>query len=188
MVDCGSPRQPERAAADGPMRERLTDMNAAADIAVLGIGNILLTDEGVGVHAVNRFRAVHAGASLRLIDGGTLGPALLDCLDGADGLIVIDAARLGLPPGSVRCFHENAWDALSRSGSRTVHELGLKDLLDIARLSGTLPSRRALIAVEPACIDWGTALSPSVAASLDRVVAMVSDLAEQWRTVAEAPA
>lgn len=162
-------------------------MHAAPHIVVLGIGNNLLADEGIGFHAVNRLRAAGAGEQLKLVDGGTLGPALLDFLEHADGLIVIDAARLGLQPGAVKCFSETEMDALLRSGIRTVHELGLKDLLDMARLSGTLPPRRALIAVEPACIEWGTALSPPVAVSLDRIVALVRETAVQWRQGVEAP-
>lgn len=79
-------------------------------------------------------------------------------------------------------------DGLLRSRIRTVHELGLKDLLDMARVSGTLPTRRALIAVEPACVDWGTALSPVVDVALRRVSAMVIQTAARWKAAWATPA
>lgn len=163
-------------------------MHAAPHIVVLGIGNNLLADEGIGFHAVNRLYAAGMDEELMLVDGGTLGPALLEFLEHADGLIVIDAARLGLQPGAVKCCSDAEMDAMLQSGIRTVHELGLKDLLDVARLSGTLPPRRALIAVEPARIEWGTTLSSPVAGSLDRIVALVRELAAQWRQGAVFPA
>ena len=157
-------------------------------IIVLGIGNTLLADEGVGVRALACVREGRLDPDLVLVDGGTLGLALLGCVEGADGLIVIDAARLDLAPGSVRCYCDAAIDALLSSRIRTVHELGLKDLLDMARLSGTLPPRRALITVEPACIDWETALSPVVEAALGEVSAMVNETVARWKAVWATPA
>lgn len=155
-------------------------MSFNSRIVVLGIGNTLLTDEGVGVHALARLRADCSADQLSLVDGGTLGLALLEYVERADGLIVIDAARLGLVPGSVRRYGAAEIDGMLRSGIRTVHELGLKELLDMARLNGTMPPRRALIAVEPACIDWGTALSPAVEAALSAVGDLVIDTAAAW--------
>lgn len=150
-------------------------------IVVLGIGNILLADEGVGIQALAQVREDDPQHDLILVDGGTLGIALLERLESADGLIVIDAARLSLVPGSVRRYCDAAMDELLRSPIRTVHELGLKDLLDMARVTGTLPPRRALIAVEPARIDWGTALSPVVTAALVQVSRLVHETAAQWK-------
>lgn len=150
-------------------------------IVVLGIGNALLTDEGVGVHALARVRVEDERNELTVVDGGTLGPALLEFVTSADCLIVIDAARLDRAPGTVDCFREEAMDCLLRSRLRTVHELGLKDLLDMARAIGALPSRRALIAVEPAVIDWGTELSPAVQTTLPIIADLVRGTASGWR-------
>lgn len=162
-------------------------MKRVPRIVVLGIGNILLSDEGVGVRAVAILRAGDGTGVLDLVDGGTLGIALLDFIENADGLIVIDAARLDRKPGSVDCFRNEEMDGLLRSRLRTVHELGLKDLLDMARVSGTLPPRRALIAVEPAIIDWGMTLSPAVEDALVEVSKLVHGTAEQWRSAAGEP-
>jgi hydrogenase maturation protease len=123
-------------------------------IVVLGIGNTLLTDEGLGPQAVERLRH-QASTHLELVDGGTLSYSLVPVVAEADALIVIDAARLGLPPGTVRRFTGVRLDRLLRSRLVTAHEVGLKELFDMARLSGHLPRLRALIAVEPEVIDWG---------------------------------
>jgi hydrogenase maturation protease len=159
-------------------------MKSAPRIVVLGIGNILLADEGVGVRALELVRESDEAGDLILLDGGTLGIALLEFVEDADGLIVIDAARLDRKPGCVDCYRDEAMDGLLCSRLRTVHELGLKDLLDMARVSGTLPPRRALIAVEPAVIDWGMTLSPAVEDALVQVSALVHDTAAQWRSAA----
>ena len=157
-------------------------MKSVPRIVVLGIGNILLTDEGVGVQALALLREDDAEHDLDLVDGGTLGIALLDFIERADGLIVIDAARLDRKPGSVDCYRDEEMDGLLRTRLRTVHELGLKDLLDMARVNGTLPPRRALIAVEPAVVDWGMTLSPTVEGALVQVSELVRGTAEQWRS------
>lgn len=157
-------------------------------IVVLGIGNVLLTDEGVGVHALARVREQAEMDELVVVDGGTLGLALLEFVANADGLIVIDAARLDRVPGSVDCYRDDAMDRLLCSRLRTVHELGLKDLLDMARAGDALPPRRALIAVEPAVVEWGTTLSPAVQGVLPRVGDLVRDTVAEWRATASAAA
>ena len=159
-------------------------MKSVPRIVVLGIGNILLADEGVGVRALELVRESDDEGDLILVDGGTLGIALLELVENADGLIVIDAARLDRKPGSVDCYRDEAMDGLLCSRLRTVHELGLKDLLDMARVSGALPPRRALIAVEPAVIDWGMKLSPAVEGALAQVSQLVHGTAAQWRLAA----
>ena len=157
---------------------------APLQILVLGIGNTLLSDEGVGIHAVERLRRHPARLpDVTLLDGGTLSFSLLPDVEEADALIVVDAARLSLPPGTVRRFSGPRMDRLVRAGIRTAHEVGLKELLDLARLDGRLPRYRALIAVEPCTLDWGTTLSPPVFASLDRVCSMIRATTARWQSV-----
>lgn len=155
-------------------------MQPSAWVVILGIGNVLLADEGVGPQAIARLRCEMLGESAELVDGGTLGLALLDVVESAERLIVIDAARLGRAAGSVRCFEGAAIDELLRARFHTVHELGLKDLIDMARLNGRLPQRRCLIAVEPAQVDWATELSPQVKNALDEVCTRVRETMARW--------
>lgn len=149
---------------------------------VLGIGNNLLTDEGLGVHAVRWLETHHPDEpGLTYLDGGTLSFTLAEPIAEHDNLIVVDAARFGEPAGTLRCLEGDDMDRYLTGNRASVHEVGLMDLFDIARLSDTFPTRRALIGVEPAALDWGEHLSPAVAPSLPRIAALVLDLAARWR-------
>ena len=149
---------------------------------VLGIGNNLLTDEGLGVHAVRYLETHHPDEpGLTYLDGGTLSFTLAEPIAEHDNLIVVDAARFGEPAGTVRCLVGDEMDRYLTGNRASVHEVGLMDLFDIARLSDTFPQQRALIGVEPEGLDWGEYLSPAVAPSLPRVAALVLELAARWR-------
>ena len=153
-----------------------------ARVLVLGVGNSLLTDDGVGVHAVARLlQETTVPPGVTILDAGTLSFSLLPALEQSDALIAIDAARAGSAPGEVRvCEGDEVERFLQREG-RSVHEVGLSDLLDMARLSGQLPDRRVLIGVEPQTIDWGLELSAPVAAALPRCVAVALDFIARWQ-------
>jgi hydrogenase maturation protease len=149
---------------------------------ILGLGNVLLTDEGVGA-AVLQALAPTAAADpdLILLDGGTLSFTLSGPIGDAARLIVVDAAALGEPPGTVRVFEGEAMDAQLSRHAKSVHEVSLADLLDMARLTDSLPPRRALIGIEPATVDWGDTLTPAVADAVPKAVAEVRRLLDLWR-------
>jgi hydrogenase maturation protease len=137
------------------------------DVLVLGVGNVLLGDEGVGVHVVRRLAAEPSGdvSGARIVDGGTLGIELLPFVDDARALLLIDAVELGAPPGTVVLIRGE--DLRARLGGLTsAHQVGLGDLVTVARLMGTLPQRTSLIGVQPAALDVGLELSAPVAAAL----------------------
>ena len=96
-------------------------------------------------------------------------------------MLVADAADLGEAPGTVRVFENEAMDRfLARSGRRSVHEVGLCDLLDMARLLDCVPPRRALLCVQPCTIDWGEWLSPPVAGAFDAAAARARSVLRSW--------
>lgn len=149
---------------------------------ILGIGNNLLTDEGVGVHVVRYLDEHHGGLpGITFLDGGTLSFTLAEPIAEHDNLIVVDAARLGQEPGTIRCFEGDEMDRYLTGNRQSVHEVGLMDLFDISRLSGTFPQNRALIGVEPESLEWGEFPSPKVAPAVARVADMALALANQWR-------
>ncbi|MCB1724264.1 MAG: hydrogenase maturation protease [Gammaproteobacteria bacterium] len=148
----------------------------------MGIGNTLLSDEGIGLHVLEAVRASLPDTSgVTFLDGGTLSFVLAADIAAADALIVIDAARLDAEPGTVRCFDGEAMDTFLTSGRLSVHEVGLADLIDMARLTGDLPVSRALIGIQPESVDWGMQPSDAVAASVSRAAARVVELIERWR-------
>lgn len=149
---------------------------------ILGIGNNLLTDEGVGVHVVRHLESHHGDTpGVTFLDGGTLSFTLADPIAEHDNLIVVDAARFGQPPGTIRTFEGEEMDRYLTGNRASVHEVGLMDLFDISRLAGTFPQRRALIGVEPKSVDWGEDPSPEVAPAVPQVAAMALALVQRWR-------
>jgi hydrogenase maturation protease len=148
---------------------------------VLGFGNILLGDDGAGVSIVERLRADALFDACELIDGGTLSFTLLPYVEATDALLVVDAAELEASPGMVALFEGSAMDSFLRSARRrTVHEVGIIDLLDMARLRGSLPSRRALLCIQPGPIDWTDALSTPVELGLATAVSKARALISIW--------
>jgi hydrogenase maturation protease len=149
---------------------------------ILGLGNVLLTDEAVGAAVLKALESIaQSDPDLTLYDGGTLSFTLAGPIGDAARLIVVDAAAMGDPPGTVRVFEGEAMDRQLSVHAKSVHEVSLSDLFDIARLTDTLPAQRALIGIEPARVDWGDRLTPAVEASIPQAVAQVRDLLRQWR-------
>lgn len=149
---------------------------------VLGVGNTLLTDEGVGVHVIKHLQAHHPKANTTYLDGGTLSFTLAGDIEDSDQLIVIDATELKSQPGTVQHFVDEDMDAfLSKKRHMSVHEVGLLDLLNISRLADRLPKRRALIGIQPKHIDWGDAPTPEVAASIPFASQLALQLIEAWQ-------
>jgi len=154
-----------------------------ATTLILGLGNtLLLSDEAVGPRVVEQLRQeAPAREGIRYLDGGTLSFTLAEPIAAATRLIAVDAARLGEPPGTVRVFEGETMDHQLRAHAKSVHEVSLADLLDMARLTDSLPSRRALVGIEPAKIDWGECLSPPVAAAVGEATARIRALIERWQ-------
>nr|WP_231363478.1 HyaD/HybD family hydrogenase maturation endopeptidase [Thioalkalivibrio sulfidiphilus] len=148
---------------------------------VLGLGNTLLQDEGVGVHVIRELARLDA-PRVDYMDGGTLSFTLAGPIGEADALIVVDTAQLDAAPGTVRVFEGADMDDFVGNGRKTsVHEVSLRDLLAISSLEGRLPARRALVGIQPGVMDWGNAPSPAVAAAIPRACRAVQDLLERWK-------
>lgn len=140
---------------------------------VLGLGNTIMADDGVGPRVVELLRQ-QGGLpdGVELLDGGTLGLDLLPRLEGVRRLIIVDAVETGQPSGSlVRLSGDEVPLALETKLSP--HQMGLKDLLAVARLMDIVPAEVILIGVQPAIIEMDTALSPAVESRLQELASMV---------------
>jgi hydrogenase maturation protease len=156
----------------------------APSMAIVGIGNNLLTDDGAGIHVLEHIAGDNPDDDLACIDGGTVGLALLDRLSDLQGLVALDAMILGKAPGSVTVLEGEAMDIHLRNQRGSVHEVGLSDLMDALRLRGELPEHRALIGIEPADMDWGTEPTTAVASAVPKAAALAQRLVRQWRGTA----
>jgi hydrogenase maturation protease len=149
---------------------------------VLGIGNTLLTDEGVGVHVLGHLSGAALPEDVELLDGGTLSFTLAGPIEEADSLVVVDAANLKSAPGTMQVFEGEAMDAFLMSNRKsTVHEVGLTDLRAIAILAGHWPERRALVAIQPEVVGWGEEPTPAVAAAIPGAAEAIQNLIRTWR-------
>jgi hydrogenase maturation protease len=157
-------------------------------VLVLGLGNRLLGDDAAGPLAIDALadQPAPAGHSVCWRDGGTLGLSLLPEIEAADLLIVVDAARFGAEPGTVRVFEGAAMDAQLGGRKHSAHELALGDLLGASALIGRLPPRRALVAVEPASTAVGLALSAPVARAFAPLCEAVRRALTGWAGAAPA--
>ena len=142
-------------------------------VLVLGLGNILLSDEGVGVRVVEALQARYRiPDGVDVIDGGTSGMDMLDLMANRDHLIVVDAVNTGEPPTTViRLAGEDV--PVFFQSKISPHQLGLSDVLAALRLLEWEPAGITLIGIVPAALDLGLELSPAIAAKLDDLVAMV---------------
>lgn len=173
---------PGEAFIAAPGHAAATDNTIQYPILVLGLGNTLMRDDGIGVHVVTRLQqSGDLPDRVSLLDGGTLSFSLLNDITDAAALLVVDAARMDLPAGTVRCFEGEAMDRfLTRNGQCSVHEVSLAELLGMARLQDRLPSRRTLVAVQPGNLGWGSQPSPAVHAALPEAAACVRARTEAW--------
>lgn len=146
---------------------------APAKVVVLGVGNLLMTDEGLGVHAVN---ALEAGydfpPGVACVDGGTSTQELLGDLEHLDHLLIIDAVNAAKPPASIIRL-EDAEVPAAFTTKLSPHQVGIADLLAMLKFKGCEPKHVVLFGVEPAVLELNMELSPQVAAVLPEVLRQV---------------
>jgi hydrogenase maturation protease len=136
-----------------------------ATCIVLGLGNTLHSDDGVGPQAIEKLRNdSRVPGDVALIEGGTLGLELLTYIWDCSYLLVLDAVDVGQPPGTLVRMSNQELQTLPGKGS--VHQLGVADLLVALRVLAYQTPEVVLLGVQPATAEWGTELSPAVAAVL----------------------
>lgn len=148
---------------------------------MLGIGNPLMSDDGVGLRILEVLSSLAPAIDgVRYLDAGTLGFLLLPEIEDSDSLLLLDAARLGAEAGELRVFEGRAMDEFLAGNSAGAHDVNLRDMLDAARLTGGLPERRALVGVQPGKVDWGLSLSPAVESAVAPAAARAREILERW--------
>jgi hydrogenase maturation protease len=159
-------------------------MRETRGTVVIGLGNIVLSDDGLGVHVVRRLRDRNGLEDrVELVEGGTAGLLLLPYLADAERVIIVDAIDTGAPAGSLTRLAGEDW-RIAFAPHLSPHDVGLRDLLGAAQLSGVWPSELVLHGAQPACTAIGTELSEPVAAALDPLTsAVVAELAD-WEAYA----
>ncbi len=165
----GSSDAPERAAASAPP----TALDAAPPVLVLGLGNTLLGDDGVGPLLVEELARQLAASmpEVEFLDGGTQGLALLGRIAGRRALVVLDALARGKAPGKVSVLNTEAALALAAPHASTAHEGNAAELLATAALLGDLPRRVFVVGIEPLELQTRVGLSAPVSNAIPAALA-----------------
>jgi hydrogenase maturation protease len=139
---------------------------------LLGLGNVLMKDERIGVHVVTTIKErYNCPSELEIIDGGTLGLELLPLFEQFDRVVIVDAVNFGREPGYLGVLEDEQIPAVIFS-KLSVHQIGLADLISVAKLKGVMPSKICLIGMQPSNIDFalGLEMSDVVNANIDKAI------------------
>jgi hydrogenase maturation protease len=146
---------------------------------VLGLGNLIHSDDGLGVHAIQMLMLdSRVPPSVVLMDGGTQGLALLPHISAFQRLLVIDALDVGEPAGTLVKVEGEALRNLP--GKASVHQLGFADLMVALELLGDLPEEIILLGVQPLSTQWSTELTAPVRAALNQLPDFVIEQLHLW--------
>ncbi|MFC1963259.1 HyaD/HybD family hydrogenase maturation endopeptidase [Chloroflexota bacterium] len=153
------------------MLDYSTGRESRGKVVVLGAGNELLKDEGVGVHVARALIREKTNAPVEIIEAGTV----LDCLPGDEPiskLVVVDAVHGGCEPGAIYRFTPEEMEP-DANNATSIHNLGLHSSLKMSEITGIKPGETIIIGVEPKEIDWGTELSKEIQCRIPKVVELV---------------
>ncbi len=149
-------------------------------ITVVGLGNILMQDEGAGVHAV---RALEAGFELPpelvVLDGGTIGLDLLAYIENQDRAMFVDAVNFGKEPGYIGVLENQEIPALFATKD-SLHHLGLMDVLAAAQLLEVTPRETCLIGIQPSSLETGLELSPLLRGKMGLLLEQIIAKLKAW--------
>jgi hydrogenase maturation protease len=150
------------------------DTISAQKILILGVGNLLLSDEGVGVHVANQLMEMDLPAEVSVVEGGTGGFRLIDIITEADRLIVVDAVKGGGAPGCIYHFDIDEVRDCPYGFKTSVHQIGILEVIKLSSLMGKKPYT-TVIGVEPKSLDMGMELSPEIKDKIPRMIQLILD-------------
>jgi len=149
-------------------------------IVILGVGNLLLSDEGVGVHVAHELMKMELPPDVSVVEGGTDGFRLLNVITEADHLIVVDAVRGGAEPGSIYRFDIGDVRNCPSGFKTSVHQIGILEVIDLSCLIGKTP-KTTVIGVEPKSLEMSMELSPEIKAKIPRIIELIFEELKRCR-------
>jgi hydrogenase maturation protease len=149
-------------------------------VTLIGLGNILLRDEGIGVHVVQALEERYeTPPQLEIVDGGTAGLDLLPFIEDRARILFVDAVNFGREPGFIGELNNEEIPAFFAAKS-SLHHLGLADVLAAAQLLNTLPPEICLIGIQPHTLEPGLELSGELQACLDALLGRILGKLQEW--------
>lgn len=152
-----------------------------SSVLVIGLGNILLTDEGIGVHAASALKKRYSFAPevVEVIDGGTMGLDLLPLFEGRDKIMIIDAVDFGKEPGYIGIISNDEIPSALKT-KLSVHHIGLSDVLYAAKLMGIMPSDVCLVGIQPKSLDVGLDMTDGIKEKIDILIDLTIGKLKEW--------
>jgi hydrogenase maturation protease len=142
---------------------------------ILGLGNPLLGDEGIGVRAAEELKELQLPEGVEVVEGGTGGLRLIGLMEGYQRVIIVDAADMGQPPGRVVRFTLSEVRFKTVEPPLSLHQIGLGEVLALAEALEVAPAEVIVIGVQPGRVEAGTGLSPEVEGAIPQIITMVFD-------------
>ena len=149
-------------------------------ITILGLGNILMSDEGVGVHVVNEFQKRYAVPEyVAIVDGGSAGLDLIPFIEGREKVLMVDAVNFDQEPGFIDTL-ENEEIPIRLTQKASMHHLGLMDVLCIVRMSGNLPNELCIIGIQPKSLELGIDMTPEIWDKQEMLIERIVSKLKEW--------
>lgn len=149
-------------------------------VGLIGIGNILLSDEGVGVHVVRTIREKYIfSPEIEIIDGGTLGLDLLPYFERFDKVLIVDAVNFSKEPGYVGIIEDNEIPAVLHT-KLSVHHIGLADTLVAAKLMDMKLSKVSLVGIQPQSLDLRLEMTDTVSSKINTLIDLTLKKLKEW--------
>jgi len=150
------------------------------NIAIFGIGNILLSDDGVGIHIINRLKDEYEfPENVEIIDGGTKGLDLLPLFENRDKVLFIDAANFNKEPGTIGTIEGDNIPAFLGQ-KLSVHHIGIPDMLFAAKLMEITPPEMCLIGIQPESMETSMELTDAVSSKMDALLEEILKKLTEW--------
>lgn len=147
---------------------------------ILGLGNPLLGDEGVGVRVVEELKELELPEGVDVVDGGTAGLGLIGLMEGYQRVIIVDAADMGRPSGCVVRFTPSEAQFKIAKAPLSLHQIGLGEVLALADTLGIAPDGLSIIGVQPKRVGAGAGLSPEVEGAIPQIIRLVLKELERY--------
>jgi len=165
---------------NNPNNAMSSEQSLHPPILVLGIGNTLYSDEGVGIHVLPLLQERLAKyKQVEILEGATDGIRLLGPVEDTDHLLIIDAMNGGLAPGAIYRVKDNAIPAYY-GVKMSVHQVGFQEVLFAARIRERLPAHMVMLGVQPESLEFGIGLSDTVTSALPELIEAIEDQVKEW--------
>ncbi|NIO71612.1 MAG: hydrogenase maturation protease, partial [Anaerolineae bacterium] len=144
-------------------------------VLIMGLGNPLLGDEGIGVRVVEELKGLELPDGVVVVEGGTTGLGLIGLMEGYQRVIIVDAADMGHPPGRVVRFTPLEVQLKTAEAPLSLHQIGLEEVLALAEALEVAPAELVIIGIQPSQVEVGAGLSPEVEKAIPQIIRIILD-------------